>query len=191
MNDDVANDPNRAERNLRGHLVTCNYGDWLDFTKCECAEELIGVPEKRVDYHVAPMSMRDYFAASIVVSDEAAHSLATNIKRKEASSAMITDAMGMAAAREPLSIMDIASARARIRYLEADIMLDWRNQTKSRQIEAEKILKDDWLCVCGHAPMNHEAMHRNKHEVESGACNECNCSNYVKRPVMPANASDD
>lgn len=125
---DAAEDPSMPIRNLAGHLVTCNYGDWPDFAKCKCAEGLVGMPEKQTAFVVAPMPLRDLLAASIQVSDESAHELAMAIRQAIKQGQKIEtvgEVLGVSN-EPPLTVTDLADARAKIRYLEADAMISWR-----------------------------------------------------------------
>lgn len=125
---DAAEDPSMPIRNLAGHLVTCNYGDWADFSKCKCAEGLVGMPEKQTAFVVAPMPLRDLLASSIQVSDELAHELAVAIRQTIKQGQKIeTVGEVLGVSNElPLTVIELADARAKIRYLEADAMISWR-----------------------------------------------------------------
>lgn len=188
---DAAEDPCMPIRNLAGHIVTCNFGDWVDFSKCKCAEGLANVPEKQTAFVVAPMPLRDIFASSIHISDEVAHDLAMGVRkaRKQKQKIETVSAILGVGNDEPLTIIELADARAKIRYLEADAMIAWRAESLRINADvaaAERAAKvkeagdkaaDTPICVCGHSVIQHEA----------GICtlDACGCDDYVGRSGPP------
>ncbi len=94
-------------RNTLGHLDACNYSDWVDFSKCQCAEGLACVPKQAQAYTVAPMPLRDYFAATVDVPWDVA--------------AMVcSDGVGRSGKLLCVTVIDV---RAQLRYAEADAMI--------------------------------------------------------------------
>lgn len=129
----AASDPCFAIRNLAGHFTTCNYGDWHDFTKCHCAESLLSAPEQSEAFQVVPMPLRDFFAASVNIPLEQAAELALLLKGgAEAIAAGDLDLSKTIAAT--LTMAEVAEAKARLRYLEADAMCE-RRKVKRGQDE--------------------------------------------------------
>lgn len=185
--EDAEQDPCVPIRNLVGHLVYCNYGDWADFTKCKCAEGLLTAPEQKTAFVVAPMPLRDILASSIQVSDEMAHDLAMGIRKAQKQGQKIeTVGEVLGVSNEPLlTLIELADARAKIRYLEADAMISWRSI--SLRMNAEAKTKADAkpeakareqpetmnrVCQCGHAAIGHA---RDK-EGKLMGCTQCYCS---------------
>lgn len=175
LRESAADDPCLPVRNLAGHIVTCNYGDWADFSKCKCSEGLLGAPEQKTAFVVAPMPLRDILASSIQVSDEMAHELAIGIRKaRKQDSKIETVGQVLGVSNEPpLTIIELADARAKIRYLEADAMIVWRAQ--SLKINAEAARETDpqpgRLCGCGHGVHAHD-------QNNSGGllgCARCGC----------------
>ena len=172
-------------RNLAGHLVTCNYGDWADFTKCKCAEGLLTAPEQKTAFVVAPMPLRDLLASSVHVSDEMAHELAMGIRQAQKQNNKIeTVGQALGVANEPpLTVIELADARAKIRYLEADAMVAWRAQSLKINAEAnaaaERAAKAEaaatLICDCGHSVTQHK-----DHGVDGITCmlSSCGCKSF-------------
>lgn len=178
---DGALDPCMPVRNLGGHLVDCNYGDWPDFSKCDCAEGLAGIPAKRAAFHVSPMPLRDCFAMGINVSEDYARELAEGIAINKARAKMIQTPGELMAGPEPaaVSVIDIAEARAKLRYLEADAMIAWRAESLQMQAEMMAVAQaSEYVCVCGHEPEDHGRQRQ--------ACAHCNCEGYAQRPETPS-----
>lgn len=187
----AADDPCMPIRNLAGHIVSCNYGDWIDFSKCKCAEGLLTAPEKATAFVVAPMPLRDILASSVQVSDEMAHELAMGIRAAQKANQKIEtvgEAFGVTN-DPPLTVIELADARAKIRYLEADAMISWRVQSLKIQAEAEAAAKAELagdkaaatpICVCGHSVIQHDM-------DELGTCtlSGCGCKSYTSRPGAP------
>ena len=124
------NDPTMLARNAAGHWDDCNYGDWGDFSKCNCAEGLASTPAKSEAVTVAPLPLRDYFAATVPVpwDDAVALASAENAKRV---------ALG-----GQITLLEIVEARVRLRYLEADMMIAVRALPPAR-VEADEPTPDD------------------------------------------------
>jgi hypothetical protein len=206
MLEDAAHDPCMPVRNLGGHIITCNYGDWPTFEKCGCAEGLAGTPSKPPTHvNVAPMPLRDFFATTIDVSYEQARELAEGIKASRMQQQRIISTI--VGNDEPISVVDIADARAKLRYLEADAMCHWRSESSEIQRkaaaaaaaerEANPLITLDtktpsgWVCDCGHEPERHGAVDRRQaiemgvREIEGGACDECDCEAYSRAPSDP------
>jgi hypothetical protein len=121
---DAERDPTLPIRNFQGHFVTCNYGDWFDFTKCDCGESLIGMPERNEAFQISPLPLRDTFAMAIDIPLDQAIELAALLKKGEQKIEtvdLITGGEPM-----PLTMREVAEARARLRYLEADAMIERR-----------------------------------------------------------------
>ena len=140
MLEDAAQDPCMPVRNLGGHLVTCNYGDWASFDKCDCARGIAGTPQQATAVVVGPMPLRDVFAMTIDISDDHAHDMAVGIKVAEAKRQqvkLVSATLGIEDASQQVSCVDIAEARAKLRYLEADAMLHWRVESIRVQAAAE------------------------------------------------------
>ena len=143
MLEDAAQDPCMPVRNLGGHLVACNYGDWPTFEKCKCMEGLAGIPQQATAVVVGPMPIRDVIAMTINISDDHAHDMAAGIKVAEAKRQqvkLVSAALGIEDASQQVSCVDIAEARAKLRYLEADAMLHWRVESMRVQAAAEAAL---------------------------------------------------
>lgn len=115
-----------ASRNSLGHWRDCNYWDWLDFSKCDCADGLANVPSEAKAYTVAPIPLRDYFAATATIPWEEALNLAA-AEHKE----RIALGGGVALA-------EVVEARVRLRYLEADAMIIRRAVPPAVQFEQGK-----------------------------------------------------
>jgi hypothetical protein len=139
----AAEDPCMPIRNLAGHFIMCNFGDWVDFSKCDCEQGIAGAGKEPDAFAVSPMPLRDFFAATINISDDQAVELAAAVKQrrenltpKELAQAMVGN--------EPvdLTITEIAEARARLRYLEADVLLNWRTQSARLKAAAIKAKAD-------------------------------------------------
>lgn len=104
-------DPNILARNAAGHWDDCNYGDWGDFSKCDCDEGLANVPNAGKAYVVAPMPLRDFFAATVVIPwEEALNLAAAEAKERISLGGQVT-------------LAQVVEARVRLRYLEADAMI--------------------------------------------------------------------
>lgn len=197
---DASEDPCMPIRNLAGHLVTCNYGDWADFTKCKCAEGLLTSPEQKTAFVVAPMPLRDILASSIQVSDEMAHELAMGIRagiKKRKKIHPVTAVLGVEVPEEdgPLTVVDLAAARAKIRYLEADAMLAWRTHSlkinAEAKADAERAAKAEVagqkaaatpICVC-----NHDALQHGSDDPDDVSCAlpGCDCTRYKRQADAP------
>jgi hypothetical protein len=110
-------------RNAIGHWSNCPYWDWRDFSKCDCAEGLANVPEQAKAHVVAPMPLRDYFAANVKVEwDEAVNLAAAEAKERIALGGQVT-------------LAEVVMARVRLRYLEADAMIEQRKIEPRRSFE--------------------------------------------------------
>ena len=132
LRDAGADDPSMPVRNIAGHFVDCNYGDWQDFTKCTCAVGILSGPARAEAFTVSPMPLRDYFAATVHIGHEEAYVLAKGMKAKQAQEQRITIAGQPEANPEP-TVIDIAEARAKLRYLDADAMVAWRAESRRLQ----------------------------------------------------------
>ena len=184
MIEDAAHDPCMPIRNLGGHLITCNYGDWLTFDKCDCANGLAGTPDTPPTHvNVAPMPLRDWIASTINISDEAAHDMATGIKMAELKQRRIETVSAILGVDDPeaqgITVVDIAKARAKLRYLEADAMLHWRLVSLQQQRDAAELLR--LVCVCGHGPDQHDTDQASAQDHGgSEPCRECTCEQYTR-----------
>lgn len=143
LEEQAAADPCFPIRNLAGHRVDCNYGDFPNFTKCKCAQGLLTLPEAVAVVAVSPLPLRDHFAASVHVSDDLAHDLAAGIKaerkkaeEKEKRIHTVGNVLGLDQPERPPTIVELADAKAKIRYLEADAMIYWRVESARQQVEA-------------------------------------------------------
>ena len=188
---DAAEDPCMPIRNLAGHLVTCNYGDWADFTKCKCAEGLLSAPEQKTAFVIAPMPLRDLLASSVNVSDEMAHELAMGIRQARKQNNKIEsvgEALGVSN-EPPITVVELADARAKIRYLEADAMIVWRGESLRINADAARAAKVEAagakaeataICVCGHHAAQHKA-------IGDDACmlTDCGCKRYDRQADAP------
>lgn len=189
---DAAEDPCMPIRNLAGHIVTCNYGDWADFSKCKCAEGLLTSPEKQTAFVASPMPLRDIFASSIHISDDVSHDLAMGIRKAREQNQKIKTVSSVLGVGndQPLTIVELADARAKIRYLEADAMIAWRAESLRINAEikadAERAAKVDAagakaeatpICGCGHSATQHEAK-----DFGDSVCmlDSCMCKRYQR-----------
>lgn len=102
-------DPCIPCRNFAGHFVTCNFGDWPSFDKCDCAGALANAPKEANVVRVSPMPLRDHIAALVTAPEDDALELAS----------------AQAEGGTP-TLADMAMARAWLRYLEADAMIAQR-----------------------------------------------------------------
>lgn len=182
---DGALDPCLPVRNLGGHLVTCAYGDWADFSKCDCAEGLAGIPATRAAYQVSPLPLRDLIAAHTHVSDAAALDLAIGMSQQRAADQRIQllNDEDEGGGYKP-TIMEMADAKAKLRYLEADAMISWRAESaeiQRRVIAERKAAASANACICGHDPALHQPT-QTLAGVLPGECTECNCENFTARP---------
>ena len=189
---DAAEDPCMPIRNLAGHLVTCNYGDWADFTKCKCAEGLLSAPEQKTAFVIAPMPLRDLLASSVNVSDEMAHELAMGIRQARKQNNKIEsvgEALGVSN-EPPITVVELADARAKIRYLEADAMITWRAKSLKINADAARAAKVEVagakaaatpICVCGHSVTQHELR-----DFKDAPCmlSSCGCKAYTSRAPL-------
>ena len=186
---DASEDPCMPIRNLAGHIATCNYGDWADFSKCKCAEGLLTSPEKQTAFVVAPMPLRDTLASSVQVSDEMAHDLAMGIRQAQKQQSKIEtvgEVLGVSN-EPPLTIIELADARAKIRYLEADAMISWRAQSLKINAEAARTAKaevakverplEHVVCDCGHSVNSHDQNNNGK----LLGCARCACSEWNQK----------
>lgn len=186
-------DPNLAVRNAFGHWTGCNYGDWLDFSKCDCAEGLAGVPAKHQAMTVEAMPLRDYFAATVTIPWEEGVNLAA-----QENSERIAIGGGV-------TLAEVIEARCRLRYLEADAMIIRRAHPPREQFEAGKErgknygeslsdagaddgLSTKYLCQCGHQPERHRARIAVGGQVATagingGDCELCDCRSYTETPA--------
>ena len=191
LRENAEDDPCMPIRNLAGHLVTCNYGDWADFTKCKCAEGLLSAPEQKTAFVIAPMPLRDLLASSVNVSDEMAHELAMGIRQARKQNNKIEsvgEALGVSN-EPPITVVELADARAKIRYLEADAMIVWRGESLRINADAARAAKVEAagakaeataICVCGHHAAQHKA-------IGDDACmlTDCGCKRYDRQADAP------
>lgn len=189
LRENAEDDPCMPIRNLAGHIVSCNYGDWPDFSKCQCAEGLVSTPEKQTAVSVSPMPLRDMFAQSIFVSDELASDLAFSIRKERTRRQKVqpvAEALGVTD-ETPLTIVELTDARAKIRYLEADAMCTWRRESLRIQAEAEAKAREGVkpeaepsgivtpgarVCRCGHGVNAHDQNNRS----QLLSCTQCGCT---------------
>jgi hypothetical protein len=123
---EATTDLTQCARNALGHWTDCPYWDWVDFSKCDCAKGLADVPEQAEAYQVAPMPLRDYFAATASVPWEEAVNLAAAEQANRVS-------LG-----GQVTLAEVVEARVRLRYLEADAMIVRRTIKPRAQFEAGK-----------------------------------------------------
>jgi hypothetical protein len=108
----------KLSRNGLGHLDDCNYFDWPDFSKCECAKGLAGIPEQATHVQVAPMPLRDWLAGAIDIPFDRAVEHAEH-RLKDQQRLLATQTQGVT--------MQLAmSALAELRYMAADMMILYR-----------------------------------------------------------------
>lgn len=119
-------------RNAAGHWGDCPYWDWPDFEKCDCADGLATVPSRAKAYTVVPMPLRDHFAASVVIPwEEALNLAAAEVKERIALGGGVT-------------LAEIIVARVRLRYLEADAMIEQRKIAPRQSFEAGQEKGEDY-----------------------------------------------
>ncbi len=133
-------------RNAVGHWGDCAYWDWADFSKCDCAEGLpIGGSSEPQAVVVAPIPLRDYFAAQLPISWDQAIELAQHLHAEKLNIS------------GKLDVADIIEARVRIRYLEADAMCEYRALPPAEPEPEEPTAMDEGPHEGGPDPVDPEA----------------------------------
>lgn len=167
-------------RNALGHWTDCPHWDWADFSKCNCADGIANVPAVGRAYVPSPIPLRDHFAATASVPWDDALALA-------AAEAGARIALG----GQP-TLAEVVFARVRLRYLEADAMIEHRKHAPREAFEAgqergknygESLNDEDpsnWICECGHEPESHNVA---DDSGAPGPCTMCDCATYKRRPV--------
>jgi len=125
-------DQTKEARNSLGHFEDCNYWDWPDLSKCNCAAGLAGANNGAGPYQISPIPLRDHFACAVTPSDEEALNLAM-------AEFNATNAIHLVNKKQAPTIGDIIIARARLRYIEADAMIEVRKaKPETRRSEEAK-----------------------------------------------------